>query len=163
GNVVYAVAPQRHNINHTFGRDAKNFLDLGRVADQIVFRRVKHQDAIVHELQHIFVAGDYVHQIGLRGSFFRQRTDDVIGFIAAKLENRNAIGLERSPNIGQLLRQIARHLTSVGFVTWLFNFLEFLSFKLELAYSLDLPSCLVAKGGAATSKTAAKYSNRKGV
>src|SRR5207237_3571974 len=61
--------------------------------------------------------------------------------------NRNAIGFERSPNIGQLLRQIARHLTSVGFVTSVLNFLECLSLQVEPAYGRNLASLLVAKGG----------------
>src|SRR5207245_10092181 len=104
-------------------------------------------DAIVYKLQHGPVTGDDVNEVGVRGSFLGQRTDHVISFIAAQLENRNAIGFERSPNIGQLLRQIARHLTSVGFVTSVLNFLECLSLQVEPAYSRDLASLLIAKGG----------------
>src|SRR5207245_9050337 len=104
-------------------------------------------DAIVYKLQHVFVTGDDVNEVGLRGSFFGQRTDHVISFIAAQLENRNAIGFERSPNIGQLLRQIARHLTSVGFVTSVLNFLECLSLQVEPAYSSYLARLLCGTGG----------------
>ena len=98
-------------------------------------------------MQHVLVTGEDVNEVGLSGSFLGQRTDHVISFIAAQLENRNAIGFERSPNIGQLLRQIARHLTSVGFVTSVLNFLECLSLQVEPAYCRDLASLLVAKGG----------------
>src|SRR5437667_11266308 len=108
---------------------------------------IEHQNAIVYELQHVLVTGDDVNEVGLRGSFLGQRADDVIGFIASKLENRNAIGLERSPNIGQVLRQIARHLTSVGFVTSVLNFLDCLSLHVEPTYSRDLASLMMAKGG----------------
>src|SRR5207244_8490900 len=69
------------------------------------------------------------------------------GVVASKIVYRTVVGLARSPNIGHLLRQIARHLTSVGFVTSVLNFLECLSLQVEPAYSRDLASLLVAKGG----------------
>ena len=141
GDIVNTVATQRHDVYHALGRDTKNLLDFCRVADQVVFRRVKHQNAIINELQHVLIAGDDVHQIGLHCSFLRQRANNVVGLIASELENRNSIGFERAANIGKLLCQVTGHLAAICFVASVFNLLEGLSLQIESAHTRDF-ACL---------------------
>ena len=41
GNVVDGVSAEGHHIDHALGRDAQDLLDLGGVADQVIFRRIQ--------------------------------------------------------------------------------------------------------------------------
>ena len=116
GNVVDGIATQCHDVDYASGRHAKNFFDLGSIADQIVFRWIEDQDAVVHQLQHIFVAGDDVHRSSLCRGLFRKCADDVIGFVSGNFEYRNAIGFESTRNVRNLLGEISGHLAAVSFV-----------------------------------------------
>ena len=137
GNVVDGVAAQGHDVDDALGRHTEDFLDFGRVANQIVLGRIQDQHAVVDQLQHVLVAGDHVDRVRLRGGFAGERADHVVGFVAGQLEDRNAVGLERAPDVGHLLRQIGGHLVAIGFVAVVFDFLKGLRLQIEVANTGD--------------------------
>ena len=116
GNVVNRIATQRHHVHDPLGRHAKNLLDLRSIADQIVFRRIEHQHVIIHQLKHVFVAGNDVHGPALSSGLCSKSANYIICLVAGHLEDRNAIRLERAPDIRDLLCEIPRHLATIGFV-----------------------------------------------
>ncbi len=64
GNIVDGVAAEGHHVDDALGRDTEDFLDLGGIADQIIFRWIQDLNIVVYELHHVFVAGDHVDAIG---------------------------------------------------------------------------------------------------
>ena len=94
------------------------------IANQIVFRRIQHQDTIVDELQHVLVAGDYIHAVRLFDSFACQGADYVVGLVAGEFKDGDAVGLQGASDIRQLLCQVAGHFGAIGFVAVIFYFLE---------------------------------------
>ncbi len=65
------------------------------------------------------------------GGLAGQCADYIVGFKAGEFENRNAVGLERAPDVGDLLHQISRHFVAIGFVAVIFGFLKSLRFQIE--------------------------------
>ncbi len=118
-----------------------------RVADQVVLGRIQYQDAIVDQLQHVLVARDHIHQIRLRGGLAGQGADHVIGFVAREFEDGNAVSLERAPDVGHLLHQFRRHLTAIGLVAVIFDFLKGLGLQVKFAYLGDRFRLGVPEGG----------------
>jgi len=51
------------------GGDAQDFLDLFRIGNQIVLGRIEHEDAVIDQLQHVLVAGNYIDKVLLLGGF----------------------------------------------------------------------------------------------
>ena len=84
-------------------------------------------------MQHVLIAGNHIDQVRLRHGFARQGANDIIGLIAGEFEDWDAVRFQRPANIGQLLRQVSRHLATIRLVAAIFDFLEGLSFQIELA------------------------------
>jgi hypothetical protein len=83
----------------------------------------------------------------LRRGFAGQGADHVIGFVARQFEDRNAICLERAPDVGHLLHQFRRHLAAIGLIAVIFNFLEGLGLQVEPAYLGDGLGFGITEGG----------------
>ena len=149
GDIVDAVAAQRHHIHDFVGRHAEDLLDLGGVADQVVLRRIEYADVLVDQLHHVLVAGDDKHRIAGVDRFAGECADDVIGFEAGQLEDGNAIGVEGAPDVGNLLREIFRHRFAISLVALVGHVHVRLRFAVELASAGDCLSLLIAKGGRA--------------
>src|SRR5581483_11851091 len=103
----------------------------GGIADQVVLCGIEHADVVAHELQHVFVAGDDIYGIASADSLVRQRTDYVVSFESGLLQNGNSVGIERSPDVWQLLREIVRHLGPVRLVPTIGDFLIRLRLAIE--------------------------------
>ena len=147
GDVVDRVTAQGHHIHHALWRHSQNFFYLGGIADQIVLGRIQHTDFVVHQLQHVLVAGNDVDGIGFRGSLAGQRADYVIRLVALGLQDGNAVGLERAADVGHLLCQVFGHLFAIGLVAAIGDLLKFLCLDVELTHRGDGAGLLVAKGG----------------
>ena len=132
GNVIDGVAAQGHYIDNLLRTDTQNFLDLGRVANQIVLWGIQDADAVADELQHVLVAGDDVHGISRCHCLMRQRADYVVGFESRLFQNGNTVCLKRAPNVGKLLRQIVRHLLAISLVAAVSDLLVCLRFAVIL-------------------------------
>src|SRR4029077_10786837 len=76
----------------------------------------------------------------------RQSTDHIVGLITSEFENRNAIGLERSPDVRQLLSQFARHFLAVRLVTVVLDFLKGLRLQIKTPDASDTFRLLIAEG-----------------
>ena len=100
---------------------------------------------IVHQLHHVLVTRHDVHGAACLRRFASQRSNHVICFEASHPQHRNAIGLQRPPDIRNLLRQIFRHLLAIGLVSLVFDFCEGLSFNVELPDGGDAVGLLVTK------------------
>ena len=98
------------------GRHAHVLLGFFGVVPQVVFHGIHHAHVVVHQLQHVFVAGNDGHVNSLLRGAAGQRADHVVGFEAVVLEHRNAHGFERLADPGNLLQQIRRRLGAVRFV-----------------------------------------------
>ena len=147
GDVIDGVSAQGHDIDHPLRCDAQNLHDFRRVADQIFLRRIEHQDPVVHQLQHVLITGHDKHRIGLFGSLERQGADHVIRFIALEFQDGDAVRFEGAADVGQLLRQVGRHLAAIGFVPVVGNLLKSLRLGVETADAGDGFRLLIAKGG----------------
>ena len=75
-----------------------------------------------------------------------QRADDIVGFVASELKDRNAIGLERPAGCMELLRQVSGHFAAIGFVSLIFDFLKGLGLQIEAAHALQAFRLLIAEG-----------------
>jgi len=82
GNVVDAVAAQRHDVDHLFGRHAKSLLHPGCVEHQVVLLRVEDFHLAVHQLHHVLVAGNDEDGVARVSRLAREGTDNVVGFKA---------------------------------------------------------------------------------
>ena len=82
----------------------------------------------------------------LRRRLPREGADHVIGLEAGIFQHGNAIGLNGAANVGQLLRQIRRHLRAVGFIAAVFFFPEGLRLDVEFADGGDGSAMGIAKG-----------------
>ena len=82
--------------------------------------------------------------IRFRRRFPRQRSDHIVGFVTFELQNRNAISLERPPNVRNLLHQVARHLGAIRLVAAILRFFERLRLDVELADRGDRFRLLIA-------------------
>ncbi len=145
GNIVDGVAPQRHHVHDPLRRHAQNFLHLRRIADQVVLRRIQNLHFVVDQLHHVFVAGNDIHRMRRLGRLARQSADHVVGLEAHHLQDRNAVRLERPPDIRNLLHQVFRHGRAVGLVPLVFHFRESLRLDVELANAGHGLRLLVAK------------------
>ena len=129
------------------GGTPENFFYFGRITNQIIFRRVQDEDFVVDQLHHVLVAGDDIDRMRGLGSFARQGADYVVGFESREFQDRNAIGLQRAPDVGHLLDQILRHGCAVGFVSLVFDFGEGLRLDIELTDFGDGVGLLIAERG----------------
>ena len=149
GDIVDGVAAQSHYIDYLFWWHAECFKHLVAIEDQIVFHRIQHFYVIIHQLQHVLVAGDDKHRVTCIRSLFCECADDVIGFKSVCLEDRNMKGFERPPNVGQLLREVWRHLGTVGLVAAIVGLFKALCLGAPLAQNGDLLGAFIAKNGSA--------------
>ena len=124
GNIVDGVAAQSHHVYNALRRDAENFFDFLGIANQIIFGRIQHQDTIIHQLQHVLVAGNDVYPVRLFDGFAGQGSDYVVGLVSGEFEDGDAVGFQGTADVGQLLCQVAGHFRTVGFVSGIFYFLE---------------------------------------
>ncbi len=62
-NVVNGITAQGHHIHHSLRRHSQNLFDLLRIANQIVFRRIQDLYPVVHQLQHVLIAGNHIHRM----------------------------------------------------------------------------------------------------
>ena len=93
GNVVGRVAHEREQIAHQRRRNAEFLLDFRR-AVRLVAHRVPHRDAIGDELHQVFVRSqNHDEKAGLEGQADR-RGNEIVGFDAVTLEDRDAISLD---------------------------------------------------------------------
>ena len=76
-----------------------------------------------------------------------QRSDHVIGFEARLLQDGDPVYLKGAPYVRKLLRQIGRHLCTIGFVSAVRDLVEGLSFDVELANRGDGLGLFVTKCG----------------
>ena len=116
---------------------------------------------LVHKLQHVFVARNHVHGIRLSDSLSRQRADNVVGFVASKLEDGNSVGFERPADIGQLLRQVPGHFFAISFVALILDFLEGLGLQVKAANAGQAFRLLIAKSGRSHIKHGGEIGGRK--
>ena len=79
----------------------------------------------------------------------RQRADHIVGFKALGLQNRDAKGLQRAANEGQLLRQVGRHLGAVGLVAGVIDLVKGLRLDIPFAHRGHAARALIAKDGTA--------------
>ena len=145
GDIVDGITAQSHHVDHALRRHAKNFLNLGGIANQIIFGRVQDLNFVVDQLHHVFVARDDVDGVRSLCGFAGEGADQIVGFEAGEFENGDAIRFERAPDIGKLLRQILRHGRTIGFVTFVFHLGKSLRLDVELADGGDGLRLLVAK------------------
>ena len=145
GNVIDGIAAQRHHVDYLLRRNAENLFHLSGVADQVVLRRIQHADAVAHELEHVFVAGDHVHRMAGGIGLMRQRADDIVGLESRLFQNGNAICVQRAPDVRKLLRQIVRHLLAIGLVSAVSDLLVGLRLAVVLLHRCDCLRLLIAK------------------
>ncbi len=148
GDVVDGVAAQGHHVNDALGRNAENFLHLGGVADEVVFGRVEHPDAIVDELHHVLVVGDDEDGVAIGGGPAGEGADDVVSLVALGFDDGNAEGFEGAADVGNLLQKIRGRLGAIGLVASVFDVDVGLGPGVELAVAGHGRGLLVAKGGA---------------
>ncbi len=123
GDVIHRIAHQRKQIRYLAGLHAHELLGSFRVVPDVFLHRVVHMDPIVHQLQHVLVARNDHHIRHFR-SAAGQRADHVIRLESRELENGDAHGFERAPDVGDLLAQIWRHFGAVGLVLLVHLFAE---------------------------------------
>ncbi len=116
GDVVDSVAFQREEIGHLAGFDAHEFFDFGGVVPSVVLGGVEHGDAAVDQLQHVFIARDDDDIVAGFNSAAGEGADNVVGFEAGELEDGDAHSLDEAADPGDLLGEIARHFSAIGFV-----------------------------------------------
>ena len=107
GNVVDGIAHQGLKIDDLFRPDSPFFLERCGIEDQIL-ANVEHAHAIGNQLPAILVAG---YQQAIPAGLFdhsRHGGQNVVGFEALALQNRNSQRRQHSPNVGNLRHQIAR-------------------------------------------------------
>src|ERR1022692_1970442 len=91
-NVVDGVALQREQVRHLRRHHAQKLLDLRRSVPLIVLGGIQHGDPLADDLHHVLIAGDVDH---LRAGLLRAArdgADDVVGFEACVLQDRNPHG-----------------------------------------------------------------------
>jgi hypothetical protein len=115
-DVVDRVAHQREHVHDLFGKDAEFVLDRSRVVPGAFFLRVKHTDAVAHQLEEILVAGDD-GDVEARGDSLRgQRTDHVVGFIALRRQDRHAQRLTGGVHHRNLYGELVGHRRAIRLV-----------------------------------------------
>jgi len=115
-DVVDRVTHQREHVHHLPGKHAELLFDGRCVVPRAIIARVVDLDAVVHELKEVLVAGDdgdlESGGCGLR----RQRADDIVGFVAARRDDRDSQRFTRLVHPRYLLGQIRRHRPAIGLV-----------------------------------------------
>ena len=112
---------------------------------------------VVHQLQHVFVAGNDINGVAPGDRLLSKRADDIVGLIALLFEDGDAVCIQRAAYVGQLLHQVPGHLGTIGLIAGVFDFLELLGLDIELADGSDRFSLLIAKGG----RSHVEYSSQK--
>ena len=115
GHVVGAVAHQRLDVHHLFGRDAELLGHL-RGGDPLVLHRIEHGDAVVHQLHEVLVGRDDDGLEALGRRLFRIGRDQVVGLVALKLDAGQVEGAGRLAHQGELRAQLLRRLVAVCLV-----------------------------------------------
>ena len=116
GNVVHRVALERQQVRHLGGRNTHELGHFGRVVQGVVLGRVEHPDALVHQLEHVLVAGnnDHVHAGGRR--LPRDGSDHVVGLVARAFDHRHPHRPEQAADQRDLPGQVLGHRRAVGLV-----------------------------------------------
>ena len=115
-NVVRGVAHERQHVDDLPGRDPEE-LDHALLVEELLAARVEDADpAARDELEHVLVGRhDDDFEAGLRGTP-GQGADDVVGFVARQLQDRDPVGLEDAADLGNLGREVHLHGGPVGLV-----------------------------------------------
>ena len=101
-DVVDGVALKRQQVGHLRRLHAHELLHLRGIVPVVFLGGVEHRDALVHELQHVLVAGDDHHiDTGFR-RLPRDGADDVVGLEARVFENRDAHGFEQAADVAAI-------------------------------------------------------------
>ena len=147
GNVVDRISPQGHNIYHALRRYSENLFDFGCITDEVVLGRIQDQHSVVHELQHILVAGNDVNNVASPCGLLCQGSDHIVSFISCVLENRNAVGFQGSSDVWQLLRQIGGHFAAISLVAEILHLPKGLGLQIPATHSSDSFRLLITKCG----------------
>ena len=108
-HVVGRVAHQREHVDHLLRRDAELLLHAFGVEPRPGLTRVEDLDGAADELEEVLVAGDERDLEALRRRLLGQRAHDVVGFVAARRQDRHAEGAARLVDQRHLVDQIGRH------------------------------------------------------
>ena len=115
GYVVDRVAPDGHNVDDFFRRQAKYFRDSVRVVHDFP-AGVKQPNTVADELKKIFVGcGDH-HFVAAIACDAGERADQVVRFPILDSDHRNAKALQNLVDERELHGQIVRHRPAVLFV-----------------------------------------------
>ena len=79
------------------------------------------QHLIGDELPEVLVGGHHVGDKALLFGFFRQGSDNIIGFVAFYAIDRDVEGLDEPDDVWYSLAEVVRHLLAVGFVVAVFG------------------------------------------
>ena len=109
GNIVGRVAPETQQVRDLFGHHPEEFLDFVAIDEQVVFRGVEDQDG-VDELVEVLVERHHDGEEALLDRAGRDRRNDVVRFVAGRVQRGNAHRLAELPDVGNLLRQVRGHL-----------------------------------------------------
>ncbi len=77
--------------------------------------------------------GDDEDVVALLGSAAGERADDVVGFEALSLEDRNVEGFEGAADVGNLASQVLGHGLALRLVTFIADLFEALRLRVPLA------------------------------
>ena len=115
GDVVDAVAEQRHHVGHLLGRHTE-VLAHALAVEALLAQRVVDRHAVVHELHQVLVEGDDGHLVSRFGSTAGDRAEHVVRLVARRLEDRDAVGLDQPADVRNLRAQVVRHRRAVRLV-----------------------------------------------
>ena len=119
GHIIGGIARQRLHIHHFFRRYTKIFLHFGGANAALATlsgRRIKHRNALAHQLHQILVRRDYQHVRACHLRLPRIGRDQVIGLIFVLLHRYQAKGFDGGAHQRKLRHQIFRRVGAVGFV-----------------------------------------------
>ncbi len=95
-------------LHHSLG------VEPGHIGDAAP--RHHHADAIAHELEHVAVARDDQYLVAFRLRLLGQRGQQVVGFVAFELDDRDAHRVEDFADQRELLAELIGGLAAVGLV-----------------------------------------------
>jgi hypothetical protein len=120
GDVVDAVAEQRHVVHDLLRRHSQNFLHFRSIDDHVVLHpagsRPQHANAVADQLHHVFVVRDQQYIQLLFRALLRQRAQNIVGFKSVVFQNRHLQRFAQTPHVRDLQRQFVRHRSPMLFV-----------------------------------------------
>jgi len=119
GDIVRLVALEGFHVHQGGRLDTELVADGGRViAADIGDAAEIAQDggAVIHELQHVAVAGDNQRSVAGLGRGTRESPDDVIGLVARQYDEVKAHGLGQLVDHRQLCDEVLVHRRAIGLV-----------------------------------------------